>query len=76
MLAYLLGTLDNWKDDRLKFAQKENSEKELEETVLHNILDVLSVVENEGLLFKITGRILPRLLSINELQTYRDTKVH
>ncbi|XP_028401420.1 probable methyltransferase TARBP1 [Dendronephthya gigantea] len=75
LLAYLLDTIDNWKEDRLKFAQKENSEKESEEAVLHYVLNVLNVVENEGLLFKITGRILPKLLSINELESYRDTKI-
>ena len=48
----------------------------MEETVLYAVLNVLSVVENESILFKITGRILPRLLSINEETLYRNTKVY
>ena len=47
----------------------------MEETVLYNVLDVLEVVGNGSLLFKITGRILPQLLLINEKNFFRNTKV-
>lgn len=75
LLAYLLDNLNNWEDDMLKFAHKENSEVGMEETVVHAVLDVLRAAENEGLLFKITGRILPRLVSIKQETLYRNTKV-
>ena len=75
LLACLLDNINYWEDDRLKFIHKRNSGNELEESVLHAVLDVLSIVENESLLFKITGRILPRLLSIKKETLYRNTKV-
>jgi hypothetical protein len=47
---------------------------EMEENVFHAVLDVLSAGDNESLLFKITGRILPRLLSIMK-EKYQNTEV-
>jgi hypothetical protein len=48
---------------------------EMEENVFHAVLDVLSAEDNESLLFKITGRILPRLLSIMKEKYYQNTEV-
>ncbi len=57
------------------FTHKPDSEMEMEEIVVYAVLDVLGAVESEGLLFKITGRILPRLLLIRQETLYQNTKV-
>lgn len=75
LLGSLVESMDECDNERLELRKHVVLEENLEECIFGVVLDVLKVVRSESLLFKITGKILPRLLSLNEEKYLVNSKV-
>ena len=75
LLASLLNSMNTWHIEKKKLAILGSFQGDIEISVFEAVLDVLKVVRNGSLLYKITGNVLPKLLAMNESNILQNSEV-